>query len=163
RNMVRRCRRARLFGKCRLKRSVFLASGKTTGRDSMKYLNISFCLIAAVLTGTGCGASPNPAARAQKAFAEKVWAPFLQTDRCNNCHDFLNQRANFLPANGPPLDGSACATCHSSAVVGFTNPAWHRAPDIDHWDKNSDPDTIRDHILGFGPGLYTHLVGEGAD
>src|SRR5262249_15632909 len=100
---------------------------------------------------------------AQKAFAEKVWAPFLQTDRCNNCHDFVNQRANFLPANGHPLDGSACATCHSSAVVGFTNPAWHRAPDIDHWDKNSDPDTIRDHILGFGRGLYTHLVGEGAD
>jgi len=52
--------------------------------------------------------------------------------------------------------------------LGFASPTWHLPPAEDNWNSNTDPNTVRDHLIfgtstGTGFQLYTHLVGEGAD
>jgi hypothetical protein len=54
-------------------------------------------------------------------------------------------------------------SCHSSTVLGFATPTWHLPPAADNWNKNSDPNVVREHILEMGPGLYTHFLGEGSN
>jgi hypothetical protein len=132
----------------------------------VKYFSISFVLIVGILAGTGCESAPERLEKAQTAFAEKVWEPFLKHDRCNNCHDYDNLYTGFV-AGHPDKNGN-CVSCHSSAVLGFATPTWHLPPAADKWNKNSDPNVVRDHLLsgataGTGLDLYKHLLGEGAD
>lgn len=133
----------------------------------MKYLNISFLVIGAVLVGTGCFFFPflNPGQQrleaAQTAFKEKIFQPFFLNRRCHICHDFDAQRPGIFATH--PGRTSNCTGCHSATLLGFGPPDWKLPPVADEWNDSSDPNAVREHIMELGPNLYNHLVGEGAN